>query len=231
MEDIAPIKAKAFESNISQLISQKQGTTDCLHDSIKTKTIPDSVFRTINVLDSVNKFIKIQKKNKVIFKVIGGGKGTATSDDKDGDGFKDKDDKCPDVKGTVRGCLDTDGDGFTDDVEDCDDSPGNCDGCTDIVNLNVQYNANDGILSWGFFQNCNNFKIKIIGNAPKEKIETRVITTEGNSFKINDIRSSVWNKHMNHITILVQPIMDKKYNLKCVQGNVCTPEKLYCDKK
>ena len=73
MEDIAPIKAKAFESNISQLISQKQGTTDCLHDSIKTKPIPDSVFRTINVLDSVNRFIKIQKKNKVIFKVIGCG--------------------------------------------------------------------------------------------------------------------------------------------------------------
>src|SRR5690606_28985860 len=43
--------------------------------------------------------------------------------DRDGDGIKDKDDKCPDVAGLERyqGCPipDTDGDGFNDEVDKC----------------------------------------------------------------------------------------------------------------
>lgn len=229
MEDVTPIKTKAFEDNIIQLISQKQGNTDCLHDSIRTKWISDSVFRTIKVLDSVNKFIKIQKKHKVVFKVLGCGKGTAITDDRDGDGFKDKDDKCPDVKGTVRGCLDSDGDGLTDDVDKCDSVPGNCDGCIDKINLNVKYNYNNSLLTWVNVPNCQRYKITIVGNQPGRKLARKILESEESSVVLNDFKSSVWNKHEESIQISVQPIMDKEFNSKCLQGNICKPKKLKCD--
>ncbi len=55
--------------------------------------------------------------------------------DRDGDGFLDPDDKCPDTPGVAPdGCPvgDRDGDGFTDDKDKCPDTPGiEPDGCPD----------------------------------------------------------------------------------------------------
>ncbi len=46
--------------------------------------------------------------------------------DRDGDGILDKDDKCPDVKGSaaMQGCPDRDGDGIADNEDNCPDKPG-----------------------------------------------------------------------------------------------------------
>ena len=44
--------------------------------------------------------------------------------DTDGDMLADKDDKCPDVAGTVNGCPDTDGDGLADVEDDCPNEVG-----------------------------------------------------------------------------------------------------------
>jgi OmpA-OmpF porin, OOP family len=44
--------------------------------------------------------------------------------DKDGDGFEDKIDLCPNVKGTVNGCPDADRDGVADKDDKCKDKPG-----------------------------------------------------------------------------------------------------------
>ena len=49
--------------------------------------------------------------------------------DSDGDGIADKDDACPTVYGTVKGCPDTDGDGFADMNDDCPEVPGKLKGC------------------------------------------------------------------------------------------------------
>jgi hypothetical protein len=228
MEDVSFIKSKPFESNITDLIKQKQGNTDCLHDSIKTKWIADTVFQSIKVLDSVNQLIKVQKKNKVIFKVIGCGKGKATTDDKDGDGFKDKDDKCPDDKGTVRGCPDSDGDGFADIDETCDDTPGNCDGCTDIINMNAMYETSTGMLNWDHVQNCKNYKITVTGSKPGKRIESLSYNTSSNYIYISGIKASVWNG-CKKINITISPELPSGYSANCLKSNVCEPNKLNCD--
>jgi hypothetical protein len=228
MEDVSSIKSKPFESNITALINQKQGNTDCLHDSIKTKLIADTEFQSIKVLDSVNQFIKVQKKNKVIFKVIGCGKGKATKDDEDGDGFKGKDDKCPDEKGTVRGCPDSDGDGLTDDVDKCDDRPGNCDGCTDIINMNAMYETSTGMLNWDHVQNCKNYKITVTGSKPGKRIESLSYNTSSNYIYISGIKASVWNG-CKKINITISPDLPSGYSANCLKSNVCKPNKLNCD--
>ncbi len=51
--------------------------------------------------------------------------------DKDGDGFEDNNDLCPDVKGTLNGCPDTDGDGVADKDDQCPDVKGILNGCPD----------------------------------------------------------------------------------------------------
>lgn len=53
--------------------------------------------------------------------------------DKDGDGVKDKEDRCPDEKGIValKGCPDSDGDGFADKVDQCPKIAGTYKGCPD----------------------------------------------------------------------------------------------------
>lgn len=60
--------------------------------------------------------------------------GTAASQgcpDKDGDGFADKDDACPDLAGNLKGCPDKDGDGFPDNIDKCPDANGPVNGCPD----------------------------------------------------------------------------------------------------
>ena len=49
--------------------------------------------------------------------------------DTDGDGVKDKDDKCPNVAGTANGCPDTDGDGVADIDDKCPNIAGTENGC------------------------------------------------------------------------------------------------------
>ncbi|HMO33951.1 MAG TPA: OmpA family protein [Lacibacter sp.] len=51
--------------------------------------------------------------------------------DRDGDGFDDNNDECPDAKGTVRGCPDTDGDGVPDKDDQCPGVKGTLNGCPD----------------------------------------------------------------------------------------------------
>ena len=57
--------------------------------------------------------------------------------DKDGDGFEDKYDLCPDVKGTMNGCPDTDGDAVADKDDHCPTEKGNINGCPDTDGDNV----------------------------------------------------------------------------------------------
>jgi OmpA-OmpF porin, OOP family len=54
--------------------------------------------------------------------------------DKDGDGFSDKDDGCPDVSGNLKGCPDGDDDGFSDNLDKCPTQNGPINGCPDRDN-------------------------------------------------------------------------------------------------
>mgnify|MGYP000424526540 CR=1 FL=1 len=49
--------------------------------------------------------------------------------DSDGDGVKDKDDKCPNIAGPANGCPDTDGDGVADIEDKCPNIAGKENGC------------------------------------------------------------------------------------------------------
>ncbi len=51
--------------------------------------------------------------------------------DQDGDGIADKDDQCPDEKGSINGCPDSDDDGITDKDDLCPDVRGSFNGCPD----------------------------------------------------------------------------------------------------
>ncbi|HIP37022.1 MAG TPA: OmpA family protein [Crocinitomix sp.] len=64
-----------------------------------------------------------------LYNSIGFGYNFSVGKDSDGDGVKDKDDKCPNVPGTVNGCPDSDGDGFADLDDKCPDIAGPDQGC------------------------------------------------------------------------------------------------------
>lgn len=70
--------------------------------------------------------IKKKKESPVVQPVL-----PAIPADKDGDGFADKDDLCPDVKGTLNGCPDTDADGIADKDDLCPLVKGTLHGCPD----------------------------------------------------------------------------------------------------
>lgn len=57
--------------------------------------------------------------------------------DTDRDGVPDKDDQCPNIKGTVHGCPDRDGDGVADKDDQCPDEKGTVNGCPDSDNDGV----------------------------------------------------------------------------------------------
>lgn len=77
---------------------------------------------------STSKSIVTAKKendNKRAYYYINGGSLTKVIEkDSDGDGVLDKDDACPSVAGTVKGCPDRDGDGIADKDDDCPDLAG-----------------------------------------------------------------------------------------------------------
>ncbi len=57
--------------------------------------------------------------------------------DKDGDGFEDKNDLCPDLKGTLNGCPDTDDDAVADKDDQCPTEKGTINGCPNTDGDNV----------------------------------------------------------------------------------------------
>lgn len=67
--------------------------------------------------------------------------------DTDGDGVKDKDDKCPNVAGTANGCPDEDGDGFADIDDKCPNIAGTENGCPKqyFEHVAVMKNAQKGL--------------------------------------------------------------------------------------
>ncbi len=66
-----------------------------------------------------------------LYNSIGFGYNFSVGKDSDGDGVKDKDDKCPNVAGTANGCPDADGDGVADADDQCPDVAGTVNGCPD----------------------------------------------------------------------------------------------------
>src|SRR5690606_545001 len=68
---------------------------------------------------------KKENDNKRAYYYINGGSLTKVIEkDSDGDGVLDKDDACPSVAGTVKGCPDRDKDGIADKDDDCPDLAG-----------------------------------------------------------------------------------------------------------
>ena len=51
--------------------------------------------------------------------------------DRDGDGVEDSKDECPDVSGTIKGCIDSDGDGIADKNDPCPHEKGTLNGSAD----------------------------------------------------------------------------------------------------
>ncbi len=92
-----------------------------------------------------------------LYNSIGFGYSFATSKDSDGDGVKDKDDKCPNVAGNANGCPDADGDGVADADDKCPNIAGTENGCP------VNYQENIAIMrraQEGLFFNTGSSVIK-----------------------------------------------------------------------
>ncbi len=84
-----------------------------------------------------------------LYNSIGFGYNFSVGKDSDGDGVKDKDDKCPNVAGSpdAGGCPDADGDGFADDVDKCPYIAGPDQGCPKhhFEHLEILKKAQEGL--------------------------------------------------------------------------------------